>query len=62
MGILKYYKEFYKRHSLRIILLSIVCLIMFFLAIIPAKVVLPSGTSWFLQNNVGGIQTERTDA
>ena len=62
MGILKYYKEFYKRHYLRIILLSIICLIMFFLAIIPADVVLPSGTFGYPQSSVGGIYNERSDA
>ena len=62
MGILKYYKEFYKRHGIRMIILSIVCLIMFFLAIIPAAVVLPSGTSGFSQNIVGGVQNEMSDS
>ena len=61
MDILKYYKKYYKRNGIRIGALSIVCLLMFFLAIIPAKVVLPSGTYGYLQKNVGGVQLEKSD-
>ena len=41
-------------------LLSIVCLVMFFSAIIPADVILPSGSSGYSQMLFGGVQVEKS--
>ena len=61
MKIIKYYLGFYKKHGMRMGLLSIVCLVMFFLAIIPADAVLPKGFFDFAQKGVGGVQPGRSD-
>ncbi|MCL2111165.1 MAG: 3D domain-containing protein [Clostridiales bacterium] len=53
--------NYFKRNGVLAGVLSVVCVIFFFMAIIPANAVLSSGTFSYTQKYVGGINVERTD-
>ena len=56
-----FFIDYFRRHGLLAALLSVVCLAMFFTAIVPANAVVASGTFGYSQKYVGGVQTERLE-
>ena len=65
MGILSKTKEFFRyyfrRYGFLAAALSVICFVMFYLAVIPAYAVLPSGEHEFERNYVGGVQVEKLE-
>ena len=53
--------EYFRRHGLLAAALSFVCLVIFFMAIIPADIVLSSGSFDYSQKYVGDVQAEKSD-
>ena len=56
-----YFREYIKRHGVLAGILALICLLMFFLAIIPADAILSSGSVAYSQNYIGGVHVARTD-
>lgn len=59
--ILLFFKTYFRRHGILAAALSVVCLGLFSMAIIPADAVVSSGTFGNTQKNVGGVQAEQLD-
>ena len=60
-GIRTFTIQYLKRYGISAAMLSFICLIAFFMAIIPADAVLSSGEFGYMQKYVGGVRVERTD-
>ena len=60
-GVKTFFIDYYKRYGILAVALSFVCLIAFFMAIIPAGVVLAAGEFEYSQKLVGGVQVEQSD-
>ena len=56
-----FFTEYLKRYGVLAAVLSVVCVGMFFMAIIPAEAVVASDTTDFAQNHVGGVHFEKAD-
>ncbi|MCL1895028.1 MAG: 3D domain-containing protein [Clostridiales bacterium] len=56
-----FFKEYFRRYGALAAALSVVCLTMFFMAIIPADAVLPSGAIEYSQNHVGGVHFDKSE-
>jgi len=53
--------EYFKRYGILAAALSLICLVAFFMAIIPARAILASGDFTYTQKYVGGVQVEKSD-
>jgi len=53
--------EYLKRYGVLAAALSLICLVAFFMAIVPASAVLQSGDFTYTQKYVGGVQVEKSD-
>jgi len=53
--------EYLKRYGVLTACLSFICLIAFFMAIIPASAILATGEFGYTQKYVGGVQVEQSD-
>ena len=53
--------EYFRRHGILAGILSFICLMAFFMAIIPASAVLQAGEFDYTQKYVGGVQVEKSD-
>jgi len=56
-----YFRVYIKRHGVLAGVLALICLLMFFMAIIPADAILSSGSLANSQNYLGGVQVVRSD-
>ena len=56
-----FFNYYFKNHGVLAVTLSLICLAMFFMAIIPADAVLSSGTFGYSQKYVGGVQVNGSD-
>ena len=60
-GIRAFTTEYIKRYGILAAMLSVICLVAFFMAIIPAGVVLKAEEFGYTQKYVGGVQVEKSD-
>jgi len=60
-GVRNFFIEYFKRYGILAAALSFICLVAFFMAIIPASVVLNSGEFDYTHKYVGGVQVEKSD-
>ena len=56
MAVKRFMLYYFKNHGALAIALSLICVILFFMAIVPADAVLSSGTFGYSQKYVGGVQ------
>ena len=56
-----FFKYYFKKHSILAAVLSFICFTAFYMAIIPASAIMPSGTYEYDQNYVGGVYIESSD-
>jgi len=60
-GIKTFTIEYFKRYGILAITLSLICLVAFFMAIIPASAVVSNGEFSYTQKFVGGVQVKNSD-
>ena len=60
-GIRSFTIEYFKRYGILAACLSFICVVAFFMAIIPAGAVLSTGEFGYTQKYVGGVQVEKSD-
>ena len=57
----EYFKHYFKRYGIAAAVLSVICFVSLYSAIIPASAVIPSETFEFTQKQLGGIQVESSE-
>jgi len=60
-GILTFTIKYLRHYGVLAVLLSIICLVAFFMAIIPASAVVSAGDFGYSQKYVGGVLVEKSD-
>ena len=56
-----FFKYYFKRHGITAAVLSVICFVAFYSAVIPTSAVIPSETYEFTQKQLGGIQVESSE-
>ena len=62
MAVKTFLKQYFKRFGALSAILSAICLVTFFMAIIPADAIVPSEAVGYTQNHVGGVHFEKADS